>query len=122
MSHSNDEHHGVGHIVPLRILFATGIALLFLTYITVWIAGFDFGPANIGIAMLVACVKASLVVLFFMHLRWDRPFNSFIFVGSLFFVGIFITFALTDSIAYSGDVIKGDGTDVQTKLTEIAAE
>ncbi|MHC5028152.1 MAG: cytochrome C oxidase subunit IV family protein [Planctomycetota bacterium] len=125
MSHSNndpaDHDHGVGHVVPLKILFATGTALLFLTFVTVWIAGFDFGAANIGIAMAVACLKASLVVLFFMHLRWDRPFNSFIFVGSIFFVGIFIAFALADSIAYRGDVIAGDGIDVQTKLAEVAA-
>ncbi len=120
----NPDHqdHGVGHVVPLRLLFVTGSALLVLTLLTVWIASFDFGAANIGIAMGIACLKASLVVLFFMHLRWDRPFHSFVFVGSIFFVGIFISFALSDAIAYRGDIIVGNGVDVQTKLEEIAAE
>jgi len=44
-----DEHeqHGVGHIVAIPILVATGGALLVLTVITVWVAGFDFGVANV---------------------------------------------------------------------------
>ena len=116
-AHDDHEHH----VVSVKLLTGVFVALLFLTVVTVWIAKFDFGAANIGIAMAVACLKASLVVLFFMHLRWDRPFNSFVFVGSIFFVGIFIAFALTDSIAYRPDVIEGNALEVQTKLTETAA-
>ncbi|MHC4992231.1 MAG: cytochrome C oxidase subunit IV family protein, partial [Planctomycetota bacterium] len=107
------------HIVPIRILAATGIALLFLTVVTVWIAKFDFGAANVFVALMIAAIKASLVVLFFMHLRWDRPFNSFIFVASIAFVALFISFALTDTIEYEEDVIPGNGLDVEQRLTEL---
>ena len=67
MTHGHDEHHGVGHIVPIRYLVATGTALLILTVITVWVAKFDFGAFNIAVALLIAGFKASLVVMFFMH-------------------------------------------------------
>ena len=119
---AHDDGHGVGHVVPVRYLVATGLALLVLTVVTVWVAGFDFGAANIFVALLIAGFKASLVVLFFMHLRWDRPFNSFIFVASIAFVVLFIAFALTDTIEYSPDLIEGDAPLVETRLTELSAE
>ncbi len=48
------EHHSVGHVVPVRILAATGIALLILTVFTVWVAGFDLGNLNIWAALAIA--------------------------------------------------------------------
>jgi cytochrome c oxidase subunit 4 len=81
-------HHAVGHIVPVKVLAATGIGLLILTAITVWVASFDFGNINIWVALFIAAFKASLVVLFFMHLRYDRPFNGIILVASLAFVAL----------------------------------
>ena len=59
-------------------------------------------PAIVGtllltvVAMAVATVKASLVVLFFMHLKYDEPFNGLIFVGTLIFLGIFIVLTMAD--------------------------
>jgi len=100
--HDHDDHHGDYHVVPIRYLVATGVALLFLTFITVaasWIdfADWDLEELNIILAMIIAIVKASLVCLFFMHLRWDRPFNSFMFVSSIAFVGLFIMFSYIDT-------------------------
>ena len=74
-AHAHD-HHGVGHIVPYRILVATGGALFVLTWVTVAVARVNLGEANIFVALAIAAFKASLVALFFMHLRWDRPFNT----------------------------------------------
>jgi cytochrome c oxidase subunit 4 len=111
--------HGVGHIVPIKILAATGIALLILTMVTVWAASFDFGNVNIWIALAIATFKGSLVVLFFMHLRYDRPFNGIIFVTSLAFVALFICFALTDTREYAPEMDTGDAPLVEQKLAEI---
>ena len=74
---SNDHGHGehVGHLVPVRYLVIAGLALLALTVITVAVRFVDLGEANMPIAMGVAVVKATIVALVFMHLRWDRPFN-----------------------------------------------
>jgi cytochrome c oxidase subunit 4 len=59
-------------------------------------------------ALFVATVKATIVGLYFMHLRWDRAFIGFIFVGSILFVVLFIAIALTDSMEYQPTIIKGD--------------
>lgn len=63
--------HGKSHLPLLVIVF---VSLIALTIITVWIAQFDFGSlaVNILIAMSIATVKASLVALYFMHLRWEN--------------------------------------------------
>ena len=104
-SSSETQEHGVGHVVPLKLLFGVLAALLFLTVLTVAITWVDLGPMNIVAAMGIAVVKASLVALYFMHLRWDRPFNGFVLVFSLLMVGLFIIFTLLDSAAYQPDLI-----------------
>ncbi len=118
-SEDTHESHGVGHIVPVRVLFATGFALLVLTVITVGASLFDFGAGNIWIALTIAVMKGSLVVLFFMHLRYDRPFNGFVFCTALAFVALFITFALTDTFEYARDLDTGNAERVEAKLLEL---
>ena len=118
-SSQHEEHHGVGHVVPVRILFTTGIGLLILTAVTVFVAKMDFGNLNIWIALAIALLKGSLVLLFFMHLKYDRPFNGIIFVTSLAFVALFISFALTDTSEYAPDVYQGDAPKVVEKLTTL---
>ena len=96
----------VGHLVGPPILIATCLALLVLTVITVYTAWYiDLGPLNLWIAMVIAGVKGTLVCLYFMHLRWDRPFNILIFVGCLAFVVLFIGLALTDTVSYQRSLI-----------------
>ncbi len=113
-------HGGVGHLVPIRILARTAFALLILTVLTVWAASFDFGAGNIWIALFIAVLKGSLVVLFFMHLRYDRPFNGVIFVVSLAFVALFISLAMTDTREYAPSVEKGNAPEVVKKLEELS--
>jgi len=118
-SHGHDDHHDqVGHVAPLSALLGTGILLLVLTWVTVVVAGVHLGEANIYIALGIAVVKASFVALFFMHLRWDRPFNGIVFCGSIAFVALFLAFAMTDSRAYRPDLLPGDGTDVVQTIAE----
>jgi cytochrome c oxidase subunit 4 len=94
-------HPLVGHLVPVSTLVGTAVALLAMTVITVAVRYVDLGEMNIVVALTIAVIKGSLVALFFMHLRWDRPFNAFAFVGSIAFVGLFMGFALLDFHAYS---------------------
>jgi cytochrome c oxidase subunit 4 len=70
-------------------------ALLALTVVTVTAAGIDFGPYNTVIALVIATIKASLVALFFMHLRYDK-FDAVVFLGGVLFLGIFLIFTLFD--------------------------
>jgi cytochrome c oxidase subunit 4 len=93
-------HHGVGHVVSFKILFAVFASLTVLTVITYVASLFDFGELNLFVALTIAVIKASLVVLFFMHLVWDRPFNAIVFIGCLIFVGLFISLSLLDTHQY----------------------
>ena len=57
---------------------------------------YDFGAANIIIALLIATMKASLVATFFMHLRHDKLFNTLAFLSAFLFLGIFILLTYDD--------------------------
>lgn len=125
-SHSSGggSEHGIGHVVSPKILLATAMALLVLTVITVLSVRIDFNEfdlseMNILVALTIALIKASLVCLFFMHLRWDRPFNAFVLVGSLALVALFIWFAMTDSHEYQREVVPGNTLTIQAKLNEL---
>lgn len=99
------EEHGIGHVVPLKLLFGIGGALLFFTAVTVWVTYIDLGRSgNLIIAMVIATLKAGLVCTYFMHLRWDRPFNALVFVSSLLFVALFISMLLLDKSEYEPDI------------------
>ncbi len=100
MSTETHESHGVAHVMPMKVLINIFLALVVLTVVTVGATLFDFGPYNLYVAMAIAVVKASLVVLYFMHLRYDNPFNSIVFVGCLVFVSLFIGLSLTDTTQY----------------------
>lgn len=91
--------HGV-HAVPRRILLNVYFALICFTAITVAVSFVDLGNANIWVALFIAVLKGSLVCLYFMHLRWDSPFNGLALVSALFFVALFIGLALLDSTSY----------------------
>ncbi len=97
--------HGSGvHVVPMRTLVGVWLALLFFTVLTYVLADYHLGAFDLWVAMGIATVKALLVALFFMHLRWDRPFNGVIFLCALVFVFIFIGFCLTDSLSYQDQI------------------
>ena len=70
-----------GHIVPLRIYFLVFAALMVGTALTVMAARVDLGPMNIVVALAIAGVKAALVVLYFMHMRYSHRLN-WIFAGA----------------------------------------
>ena len=84
------------HIVPVRVYITIFLALMVGTAITLW-AGFrDFpGPLNVIIALTIACVKATLVVLYFMHVRYSSRLIWVVFASALFWLAIL--FALTFS-------------------------
>ena len=117
-----DTHPLVGHLVPISTLVATGTALLVLTAVTVAVRWIDLGEINIAIALGIAAVKATLVALFFMHLRWDKPFNGFAFIGSVAFVALFMAFALIDSNAYFHDRDRGTAKGAEEILLKDAPD
>jgi cytochrome c oxidase subunit IV len=84
------------HIVPVRVYLVIFLALLVGTALTVVAAFYNFpGRLNTVIALTIASIKATLVVLYFMHVRYSVRLIWVIFASALFWLGIL--FALTFS-------------------------
>lgn len=91
-THAAESHDHGG----IKLYAAVLGALLVLTAITVGASYLDFGGANLVIAVVIASIKASLVALFFMHLKDDKPVNALILVSCFMFLGLLVTFCLLD--------------------------
>lgn len=91
--------------MPIWMLLSVFFALLFLTGLTVFQSQFDLGNAEIWLSLTIATIKAALVILFFMHLLWDKPINAIIILGSLIFVALFLGFTLMDAEGYRENLI-----------------
>jgi len=97
----HDDDHGLSHVASIKVLCATGGSLLLLTLVTVLATKIDFGAnINLAIAMAIAVFKATLVVLFFMHLKYDRLFHSVVFVSAILAASLFVGFTLMDTNQY----------------------
>ena len=83
------------HIASVRLYVAVFVALLIFTGLTVLVAYFDLGVLNTPVALGVAVIKASLVVLFFMGVRHNTPLTKAVVVSG--FLWLFILFGLTMS-------------------------
>jgi cytochrome c oxidase subunit 4 len=99
-AHVGSAHEDSAHVVSFRVLLTVFIALLMLTYITVAVRSINLGGLNIWIALGIATIKGALVVLYFMHLRYDSPFHSIVFVTALVFMFLFLGIVILDTIQY----------------------
>lgn len=97
------------HVHSVRFYVSILAALMTLTVITVATSYVDIdgfiqpgtphgaGGFNLGLAMLIATMKAGFVVTFFMHLREDARFNALVFIGSVLFAGVFLAYTMNDT-------------------------
>ena len=70
--------------------------LLLCTYLTVQIAFFDLGPLNTIAALGIAILKATLVILYFMHVKYSPKLTTAVVAGSVFWFGILIVLTMSD--------------------------
>jgi cytochrome c oxidase subunit IV len=84
------------HLVPFSTLLLVWSVLLLLTAITVAASVFFPGNAGITIAFLVTPIKASLVLMFFMHLKYEHKGYAIMFLSTIFFMAIFLILTFTD--------------------------
>ena len=84
------------HIVPRRVYYLVFGVLMFCTYLTVQVAYFDLGAFNAVAALAIAVFKATLVVLFFMHVRYSTRLTWAVVLGSVFWLGILLVLTLGD--------------------------
>ena len=84
MSGGHIEH--VEHHMPKSMYFVIFGALMGLTALTVGLAFVNLGQMNIVVALAVAIVKASLVVMFFMHLKYESPLTKVVLGAGIFWL------------------------------------
>ena len=93
VEHPHEVHE---HVSPMSTYNSVIAALFVLTGLTYAVSFASLGSASLAVAMLVALVKASLVVGYFMHLKYDDRYHLFVFLGTILFVGIFFGFTIFD--------------------------
>jgi cytochrome c oxidase subunit 4 len=99
------EDHGLAHTMPIWMLVAVLAALMFLTVLTVSVTNYDLGSeGNLVVGMVIATVKAGLVVTFFMHLFWDKKFHLILFLTAVLFVILFLSMSITDRGEYQRNI------------------
>ncbi len=86
----------VHHVVPKSTYYAVFAALLVLTFVTVVVAFQDLGWLNTPLALGIACTKGTLVILYFMHLRYSEKLVGVIMAISVLWLAILIGITLTD--------------------------
>jgi cytochrome c oxidase subunit IV len=84
------------HIVSPVIYIAIFSALLVGTGLTAWAAFQNFGQFNIVIALGIATIKATLVVLYFMHARYSPKRTQLVIVCAIFWLAIMLSLTLAD--------------------------
>jgi cytochrome c oxidase subunit 4 len=87
----SEEKH---HIVPYHVYLLVLIALIALTFSSIWITSIELGELTVAAALIFACVKSYLVLTYFMHLKYDKRYIRIMvgFVFAIFLVVIIITF------------------------------
>lgn len=90
------EKHHAAHFFEYRILFIVLCVLFVLTGMTVGISYIDLGWLNVWTALVIASIKASFVLLYFMHMKFEGKVLVYSFVGTVFFLGIMISFTFWD--------------------------
>jgi cytochrome c oxidase subunit 4 len=85
------------HIVSIKVYLVIFLALMVGTALTVWAGLQDFpGALNVIIALTIAVVKATLVVLYFMHVRYSSHLIWVVFASAIFWLGILFALTLSD--------------------------
>jgi cytochrome c oxidase subunit IV len=85
------------HIMSSKFYYTIWIALLGLTAITAGVAFLDLGPLNVIVALVIATVKALLVVLFFMHVKYtSEKLTKIVIVSAIFWLLLLLALSMAD--------------------------
>ena len=95
-AHPHAQSHGAGHISPVSLYITIFLALMVGTALTVGAAYVDLGTFNFPVAMLIAVAKATLVVWYFMHVKYQSSLTKLTVATGLFFLAILLGMMLID--------------------------
>ena len=92
-THAEEQHH-----VPYKVYFIVWGALLVLTAVTVGVSYVDMKNVTVLTAMLIAATKSMLVLLYFMHIRFEKPMFSVMILAAMMTYGIFVALTFVDYV------------------------
>jgi cytochrome c oxidase subunit IV len=87
------------HVVPIKTYLLVFLALMVGTAGTVWVSFHDLGwfpGANVAVALVIACTKATLVILFFMHVKYSPRLTWVVVIAGFFWLLILLTLTMND--------------------------
>lgn len=90
-----------GHIVAQKIYFTIFALLIGMTGLTTWVATQNFGRWNTVIALAIAICKATLVILFFMHVKYSSNLTRAAVVVGFLWLALLLTLTLSDILTRS---------------------
>lgn len=90
--HNQEEKHE--HVTEYSVHGIILVVLLVLTFITVFVANINFGIFSVAVALLVASIKGTTVISYFMHLKHENRFMQLIVAG------VFLLYALVLVITF----------------------
>ena len=88
-----------GHVAPVRLYLTIFGALMVLTGVTIGVAFINLGALNFPLALAIAICKATLVVLFFMHVKESSRLTKLVVGTGFFFLIVLFTLTLTDYLS-----------------------
>jgi len=86
-------------IIPVSTYLVIFIALLILTATTAWASFLDVGRLNAVVALIIALVKALLVALYFMHVRYSSRLTLIVVMAGFFWLGIMLVLTMSDYLS-----------------------
>lgn len=90
------KNNNLHHITPFKVYINVAAALFILTILTVAFHQMHLGALAAPVAFLIASIKAALVMLYFMHLKYEGAMNRVIFATGFFFLLLFFSFSALD--------------------------
>jgi cytochrome c oxidase subunit 4 len=87
------------HVSPIGVYLTIFVALLILTGLTAWVAFYDLGALNNVVALTIAVAKMTLVVLFFMHVKYSSRLTKLVVLSGFLWLLILLSFTLADYVS-----------------------
>jgi cytochrome c oxidase subunit IV len=86
-----------GHVISTKLYVTIWIALMCLTVITAGVSFIDLGPLNTVVALSIATLKAILVVLIFMHVKYtSEKLTKTVVISAIFFLFLLLALSMAD--------------------------
>lgn len=93
---STSRHSKISHIVPIHVYVLVFLTLIVMTWVTAFVSTIDLGRLNVFVALSIAIFKASLVILFFMHVKYGTRLTKMIVLAGLYWLILLLFIVMMD--------------------------